>query len=113
TESISLTGPEQLYVHQGNLGTFAPPPFPPREGEKFVILSSGNAQDLTVAGLFASTSVDFVEAVLPATMQTNAVLATEDCYDNPGLVGTGDCSNTIQAQWDQGFGAFDYAEMRI
>jgi hypothetical protein len=111
--SIALTGPVQLYVHEGNLGTFAPPPFPPREGDKFVILSSGNAEQLTMAGLFASTSVGFAPTPLPAPIQTTAVSATEDCYDNPGLVGNGDCSNTIQEQWDQGNGSFDYAEMRF
>ncbi len=111
--SISLTGPAQLYVHQGNLGTHAPPPFPPREGNKFVILSSGNAQQLTQAGQYASTSVGFAATPLPAPIQTNSVSVTEDCFDNPGLVGTGDCSNTIQAQWAQGNGSYDYAEMRF
>jgi hypothetical protein len=111
--TITLTGPEQLYVHDGNLGTYAPPPFPPREGDKFVILSSGAAEDLTMAGLFASTSIGFGATPLPAPIQTTMVSATDDCYDDPGLVGTGDCSNTIQAQWDQGNGSFDYAEMRL
>jgi hypothetical protein len=41
------------------------------------------------------------------------VSPTDDCFDDPGLVGTGDCSNTIQDQWDQGSGSYDYAEMRI
>ncbi len=111
--SIALTGPAQLAVHQGNLGSHAPPPFPPREGNKFVILSSGDASDLAVPGLFASTSIGFGATPLPAPIQTTAVSATEDCFDNPGLVGTGDCSNTIQDQWDQGFGSYDYAELRI
>jgi hypothetical protein len=111
--TITLTGPTQLHVHDGELGTFAPPPFPPREGEKFVILSSGNAVDLTTPGLFASGSIGFAPTPLPAPIQTNAVSATEDCFDNPGLVGNGDCSNTIQDQWAQGNGSFDYAEMRI
>jgi hypothetical protein len=111
--TIDLTGPAQLYVHEGNLGTFAPPPFPPREGDKFVVLSSGNAQQLTVAGAFASTGINFAETPLPPPIQTSMVSATEDCYDNPGLVGTGDCSNTIQGQWDQGTGAYDYGEMRL
>jgi len=111
--AINLTGPSQIYIQEGNLGTFAPPPFPPREGEKFVILSSGNASHLPMAGMYASTSVGFGATPLPAPIQTNTVSATEDCYDNSGLVGTGDCSNTIQEQWDQGSGSFDYAEMRF
>jgi hypothetical protein len=111
--SVNLTGPAQLYVHEGNLGTYVPAPFPPREGDKFVILSSGEAQDLTVPALFASTSIGFAATPLPAPIQTNMVSITEDCFDNPGLVGTGDCSNTIQEQWDQGNGSYDYAEMRL
>ncbi len=109
---INYQGPQQLYVHEGNLGTFMPPPFPPREGEKFVILSSGAAQDLTIAGHYASTSVGGM-VPLPPPIQTNVVDGADTCADNPALIGTGDCSNTIQAQWDQGNGAFDYAEMRI
>ncbi|MCX4244947.1 choice-of-anchor L domain-containing protein [Paraliomyxa miuraensis] len=112
--SVDYSAASQLYVHTGNLGTFVPPPFPPREGNKFVILSSGEAQDLTVAGLYASTDVGgFGSTPLPAPIQTNMVSATEDCFDNPGLVGSGDCSNTIQDQWDQGSGSYDYAEMRF
>ncbi|MEM9459329.1 MAG: choice-of-anchor L domain-containing protein [Myxococcota bacterium] len=111
--SITLTGPEQLYVHSGNLGTFAPPPFPPREGDKFVILSSGVASDLTIPGGYADTGIGFNGTPLPPPLQTNAVSATEDCADNPSLVGTGDCSNTIADQWSQGNGSYDYAEMRM
>jgi len=111
--STSLTGPAQLYVHEGNLGTFMPPPFPPREGNKFVILSSGEAQDLTISGGYASTSIGFGGTPLPPPIQTNAVSPADDCVANPALVGMGDCSNTIQAQWDQGSGSNDYAEMRF
>jgi hypothetical protein len=106
--------PQALYVHSGNLGTFVPAPFPPREGDKMVILSSGRAQDLTVAGLYASTTLPGNDpGTLPAPIQTGAVSATENCADNPTLIGMGDCSNTIQAQWEQGSGANDYAELRI
>jgi hypothetical protein len=51
---------------------------------------------------------------LPPPIKVNNVSATEDCIDNPGLVGTGDCSNTIQAQYQQGGGrAHDYVERRF
>lgn len=46
-----------------------------------------------------------------------------DCTDDPSLVGTGDCSNTLWEQWNAGFDCFqpdiacanahDYAEMRV
>ncbi|MCH9684292.1 MAG: choice-of-anchor L domain-containing protein, partial [Deltaproteobacteria bacterium] len=110
--SVTLQGPQQLYVHNGNLGTFNPPTYPPREGNKFVILSSGNAQDMTVPGMFASTQVGGASPLLPPIV-TNSVSATEDCVANPALVGTGDCSNTIEMQWNQGTGSNDYAEMRL
>ncbi len=110
---INYQGPEQIYVHEGNLGSFMPPPYPPREGEKFVILSSGAAQDLTIPGFYASTGINPTEVPLPAPIQTTMVDPADTCADNSGLIGTGDCSNTIQEQWDQGFGAHDYAEMRF
>jgi hypothetical protein len=104
-----------LHVHTGNLGAFDPPPFPPREGNKMVFLSTGRAADLTVPGLFTDTSHPGNDPgnTLPAPIQTNRVSNSETCTDNPGLAGTGDCSNTIQDQWDQGTGANDYAELRL
>src|SRR5690606_37973811 len=88
--------------------------YPPREGNKMVILSSGVAQDLTVAGLYADTWLPGNDpGVLPAPLDPMGVSATENCADNPALVGTGDCSNTIYDQWSQGNGANDYAELRI
>lgn len=114
SEAINLAGPEQIHVHQGNLGTHMPPPFPPREGDKFVILSSGDASELPVPGGLGSTGIGFGGGPLPAPLTPNPVSATDTCNDDPSLIGTGDCSNTIMAQWSQGNGsAFDYAEMRM
>jgi hypothetical protein len=107
---------QSLHVHAGNVGTFMPAPFPPREGEKIVIISSGNASQMLQAGTFMSTNVTGAVdngADLPAPLLPNDVSATEDCVDNPGLVGTGDCSNTVSGQWTQGGGAYDYAELRL
>ncbi len=36
-----------------------------------------------------------------------------DCASNPALLGTGDCSNTINGQFSQGGAANDYTEIRI
>jgi hypothetical protein len=108
--------PLAFYVHEGDLGTFQPPPFPPREGDKFLIMSSGHAADMIIPGLFASNDiVGFVDnsADLPAPINVNRVSLLDTCTDDPGLVGTGDCSNTIQEQWDQGSGAYDYVEIRL
>src|SRR5690606_12079723 len=50
-------------------------------------------------------------STLPAPIQTNDVGG--DCAANPALLGTGDCSNTIQGQFNQGGSADDYTEIRI
>jgi hypothetical protein len=114
---VSYTGdPQQLYVHTGQLGTYDPPTYPVLEGEKMLILSSGMASEMTMAGdQFASTAVNgqWQPTPLPAPIQTNKVHPTDTCTDNPNLVGGGDCSNTLQEQWEQGSGAFDYAELRL
>jgi hypothetical protein len=107
---------QQVYVHTGQLGTYDPPTYPVLEGEKMVILSSGMASEMTTSGdQFASTSVnlEFMPTPLPAPIQTNKVDQVDTCTDDPNLVGNGDCSNTLQEQWEQGDGAFDYAELRL
>ena len=50
-------------------------------------------------------------ATLPAPIRTNNVAG--DCTTDAGLLGTGDCSNTIQGQFSQGMVAHDYTEIRI
>lgn len=105
---------EALHVHTGQLGTYNPATYPPLEGNKMVILSSGNAQQLTHAGAYASTSHPGNDPInLPAPLNPAPVSQNQDCTDNPALIGTGDCSNTVQVQWDQGNGAYDYAELRL
>jgi hypothetical protein len=108
--------PLAFYIHDGNLGTYEPAPYPPREGDKILVMSSGHAADIAVAGMYASNDVaGFVDngADLPPPIVTNVVDLADTCADDPGLVGTGDCSNTIDEQWEQGNGANDYAEMRF
>jgi hypothetical protein len=101
----------------GGNGTFAP-----REGNKYAVLGSGLVADLdneTPGG----DSNSFPEhcnddlggndpgGTLPAPLRTNDVGG--DCIANPGLLGTGDCSNTINGQFSQGGSANDYVEMRF
>ena len=108
--------PLSMHVHEGEIGTYVPAPFPPREGDKILIISSGIAADLLMPGFYASSDVNGTVdngSALPAPMSSMSVSATEDCADNPGLVGTGDCSNTIEDQWNQGSGAYDYNELRM
>lgn len=89
--------------------------FPPREGEKFVILSSGIASQMvtTVGGTISNSMGGGSLLDLPPPMTRVPVSATETCADNPALVGTGDCSNTIDIQYSQGGDANDLAYMRL
>jgi hypothetical protein len=48
---------------------------------------------------------------LPSPIDVNPVGG--DCVADPGLVGTGDCSNSLAGQFNQGRIAHDYAEMRM
>lgn len=115
--TTTYTGdPQALYVLNGQLGTYNPPTYPVLEGEKMLILSSGIAQQLTIPGHYASSALPGNDPVnLPAPLTPNPVDGglMIDCNQEPNLIGTGDCSNTIFEQWDQGNGAYDYAEMRI
>lgn len=95
----------------GNAGAF-----PPREGSKFVAMGSGFVADLDQAGGLTACSQDLGAhdpgSSLPAPIRTNSVGA-QTCDENAGLVGTGDCSNTIQDQFNAGGSAFDYTELRF
>jgi len=112
----SFTGDaEQLYVHQGNFGTSDA--FPPREGEKFAILSSGVAEQMvtTVGGTISTGMGGGNLPDLPPPMTRTEVSpgGGDTCTDNPALVGTGDCSNTVEVQYSQGGTANDLAVLSL
>lgn len=102
--------------------------FNPREGSKYFVLGTGNVAELgeeTPEGdqdLHPKFCNDFLSKEgrigheLPPPMKVNRV-GSVDCAANPALVGTGDCSNSIQAQWDAARSpsstANDYAELRL
>lgn len=103
-----------LMVHEGQLGTYQPATYPVREGEKMVILSTGDAFDVTQPGANGDTSLPGNDpGNLPPPMNPNKVSDSDTCHDNPALAGSGDCSNTIADQFFGTAGAFDYAEMRF
>ncbi len=96
--------------------------FDPREGDKFAVISSGRVSELdteTPAFDFGASPTycnDDLGAfdpggTLPAPLSANDVAG--DCIADPTLVGTGDCSSTIQGQFDQGGAANDYTELRF
>jgi hypothetical protein len=112
--------PEAILVHEGNVGTYNPPPFPPREGAKVVVLSSGIAEQLFSPGTFPSTLHPGEDPglALPAPVEPNPVHETTTCTDDPTLIGTGDCSNSIEEQLFPGGTAmqaevYDWAELRF
>ena len=106
---------QQIYVHEGEFGSSGE--FPPREGDKVVFLSTGVAEQMVTAvdgllsGLlsnpFGATGLGDLPA--PMTKLPVTMAGGDTCEDQPGLVGTGDCSNTILEQYEQGGDAFDLA----
>ena len=112
--------PSAIYVHAGQLGTYEPATYPVREGEKMVVLSTGDASQIVLTGFSPGTvwPGNDLGFSLPAPLSPEAVdpTGTVDCGDDPSLVGTGECSNTVQGQWEQGLngtGVNDYAELRV
>lgn len=118
---VSFTGhPAALHVHQGLLGTHGE--YTPREGERMVILSTGRAADVPRTHqeldcdplLCPSTSLGGAPlSTLPPPIDVTPVDGVLTCADDPSLVGTGDCSNTLGGEWKAGEGAYDYVEMRM
>lgn len=96
--------------------------FNPREGQSYAVIGSGKVLELSnqTPGFDSDLSPTYCNddlgnydkgATLPAPLMTNNVAG--DCTVNMGLLGTGDCSNTIQGQFSQGGTANDYTEMRF
>lgn len=102
--------------------------FHPREGTRYLVLGTGNvaemhsetpASDIDLLPTYCSDDLQTDwdrKTSLPSPIVPNRV-GDKDCWDLPSLIGTGDCSNTIQAQWDATSGrrhrANDLQELRI
>lgn len=102
--------------------------FDPREGKRFLVIGSGRVDEIsneTPAGDHDGEPRMCNDnlgkkwnpgAILPAPIKTNRVGA-KDCSEDPSLVGKGDCSNTIEAQWNAAIlspsRANDYSELRL
>jgi hypothetical protein len=110
-------------VHTGPLG-----PYPVREGEKFLILSTGEAAQLSLthtqlAALGCdepeycpSTDFGVGPEAPPAPITFEPVDPERSCVDDPTLVGQGDCSNSLFEQWSAcggGCDVWDYTELRV
>ena len=85
------------------------------------MLGSGQVSELddtTGIGCSSDLDLDFMGTYDPQTMLPLPIVPTDvgavTCVDDPSLIGTGDCSNTIQAQFEQAaLGAHDYTEIRF
>jgi hypothetical protein len=96
--------------------------YAPREGERYAVIGSGFVSELDMetpqgdSNAFPTHCNDDLGdfdpgAVLPAPLRVNDVGG--DCNGDPNLIGTGDCSNTVQEQFEQGSSANDYVELRL
>jgi hypothetical protein len=96
--------------------------FDPREGTVYAVIGSGLVGELNTptpngdSNQFPTHCNDDLGAFdpggsLPAPISVQDVGG--DCTANPALVGSGDCSNTIEGQFSQGGAANDYVEMRF
>ncbi|MEM6990018.1 MAG: choice-of-anchor L domain-containing protein [Myxococcota bacterium] len=102
----------------GSTGEWAP-----REGTAYAVLGSGFVSDLDMPTPALDNddspthcNDDLGEeydkgAALPAPLRVTDVIG--DCASDPTVLGSGDCSNTIQTQFDKGGAANDYTELRI
>ncbi|MCB0969381.1 MAG: choice-of-anchor L domain-containing protein [Ilumatobacter sp.] len=96
--------------------------FDPREGSVYAVIGSGHIADLDLVTPGGDSNAGPTHCnddlgnydpggSLPAPILTNDVGG--DCTQNAGLIGTGDCSNTINGQFTQGGSANDYTELRV
>ena len=122
------TRPGAVEVLRGRLGNDESP-YTPREGERMIVLSTGKAEELafTPEELKARyplecedpatcPSTDLgggLRQTLPKPLQWKRVDSRLDCSTHPGLIGEGDCSNSLAAPWETGDGAYDYGDLRL
>ena len=93
----------------------------PTEGSSYAVLSTGEVAQLFDAPDSPGDAAFHCNSWLPADgMDTTSfpppIVKNEvagDCLQDPGLVGTGDCSNTIKDQFDQSGFKYDYQELRL
>jgi hypothetical protein len=85
--------------------------FPPQEGSQYVVIGSGRTDELDNAlGCNSDLGAQYDPLTLPAPMVGTNV-GGQTCAENPALIGTGDCSNTIENQLAGTVN--DYTELRI
>jgi len=96
--------------------------FTPREGKSFLVISTGDLAEMhdvpaskgdvakhCNSWFVPGDGMDTTKFPPPITKKPVA----GDCLLDPSLVGTGDCSRTIQQQFDQSGFKYDYQELRF
>lgn len=85
----------------------------PREGAQFAVIGSGPVAEID-DGSCDTDLGDFDPLdMLPAPILSNPVAGKASCLEDPTLVGTGDCSRTIDAQFSQGMTAHDMSGIQV
>jgi hypothetical protein len=118
--ATSMSGPPTARGVRSSFG--ATNVFDPREGERYAVIGSGFVAELDSPTPMGDSNAfpthcnddlgDFNPgASLPAPLRAQDVGG--DCSNEAGLIGTGDCSNSVQAQFEQGSSANDYVELRM
>ena len=89
--------------------------YDPTQGSKLLAMGTGLIDTLVDPAIdCVAMSTNFGEAFalgLELPPPINPVDVEGDCESDPSLIGSGDCSNTIQTQFT--YNAFDYAEVRF
>jgi hypothetical protein len=95
--------------------------YTPREGDAFLALSTGDLNEMNSvpanegdSGLHCNSWFSgggTTPTSWPPPIQINPT--SGDCLANPGLVGSGDCSGTIQDQFNASGFKYDYQEVRF
>jgi len=96
--------------------------FTPREGQSFVVISTGDLAQMHDAPADPGDAAFHCNSWFPGgdgmdTTKFPPPITKKpvqgDCLDDPALVGTGDCSKSIQGQFDQSGFKYDYQELRF
>jgi hypothetical protein len=91
----------------GNAGAF-----PPQEGSQYVVIGSGRTDELDSQNLQSCNSdLGAYDPGAPPSPIVGSNVGGQNCAENPALIGTGDCSNTIESQLAGTVN--DYTELRI
>ena len=129
TSSIGATGPYDYFgigvdTPSGSIGTRSSfggtDTFDPREGQSYAVIGSGFVSSLSLEpipaeleGMFQACNSDLGYEFDPPTPPDPIDYPAIDCEADPTLVGTGDCSGTLQAQFEQIAGYFDWTQLEI